>query len=96
MPATSSLQAPNYAIRFLRRACPPWCWRRTRRSTPVEAPEDLRLARGLERDGALLEDQWRRWMRDEAEHFAHDDTSARADLVVDGTGQREPLSRWDI
>lgn len=51
----------------------------------VEAPEELRLARGLERDGAELEVQWRRWMRAEAEHFAREDTRARADLVVDGT-----------
>lgn len=62
----------------------------------VEAPPDLRLARGLDRDGVLLEDHWRRWMRDEAEHFARDGASARADLVVDGTGQLGPLSRWDI
>ncbi|GEP34018.1 hypothetical protein NSZ01_17860 [Nocardioides szechwanensis] len=61
----------------------------------VEAPSDLRLARGLERDGALLEDRWRRWMRDEAEHFTRDDTSTRADLVVDGTGRRAPIARWN-
>lgn len=52
----------------------------------VEAPEELRLARGLARDGAELEARWRRWMRDEAAHFAGEDTRARAGLVVDGTG----------
>lgn len=62
----------------------------------VEAPPALRLARGLERDGVLVEEHWRRWMRDEAEHFERDDTSSRADLVVDGTGQRGPLSRWEV
>lgn len=62
----------------------------------VEAPDDLRLARGLERDGVQLEDRWRRWMRDEAEHFARDDTRTRADLVVDGTGLTSPLTLWDF
>ena len=31
----------------------------------VVGPEELRLARGLDRDGAALEDRWRRWMVDE-------------------------------
>ena len=61
----------------------------------VEAPADLRLARGLERDGAPLEDHWRQWMHDEAEHFAREATRDRAGLVVDGTGLQEPVSRWD-
>lgn len=60
----------------------------------VEAPEDLRLARGLARDGAELEEHWRRWMRYEAEHFAREDTRERADLVVDGAGHVAPLTRW--
>lgn len=59
----------------------------------VQAPEDLRLARGLERDGPSLEPQWRRWMRDEAAHFAREGTAARADLVVDGTGSLGPTWR---
>jgi uridine kinase len=61
----------------------------------VEAPPDLRLARGIERDGAPVADLWRRWMDDEAAHFARDETRLRADLVVDGTGLRGPVSRWD-
>lgn len=61
----------------------------------VEAPADLRLARGLDRDGTLLEDRWRQWMCDEAEHFAREGTRDRADLVVDGTGLQQPLTRWD-
>lgn len=48
----------------------------------VEAPEQLRLARGLERDGAAMEDRWRQWQQDEAAHFAQHRTRARADLVV--------------
>jgi uridine kinase len=50
----------------------------------VEAPADLRLRRGLARDGAALEQAWRAWQREEAEEFAREDTRARADLLVDG------------
>ena len=44
----------------------------------VEAPQPLRLARGLARDGAALEAHWRRWQRTEAAAFAAEDTRARA------------------
>jgi uridine kinase len=54
----------------------------------VEAPADVRLQRGLARDGAVLEPEWRHWQRIEAEEFAREDTRARADLRVDGTGWR--------
>ena len=50
----------------------------------VEASADLRLQRGLARDGAGLEPQWRTWQRTEAGEFAREDTRARADLRVDG------------
>ena len=56
----------------------------------VEAPQDLRIARGLARDGAHLAHEWRRWQETEAAEFAREDTRARADLRVDGartTGQ---------
>lgn len=51
----------------------------------VEAPDDVRLARGLARDGAAEHDHWLAWMREEAAEFAREDTRARADVVVDGT-----------
>ena len=51
----------------------------------VEAPQPLRLARGLARDGAALEAHWRRWQRTEAAAFAAEDTRARAGLRIDGT-----------
>ena len=51
----------------------------------VEAPPDLRLARGLARDGAELEPEWRRWQGTEAAEFAREGTRARADLRLDGT-----------
>ncbi|MCW2634464.1 MAG: Uridine kinase [Blastococcus sp.] len=50
----------------------------------VEAPEALRLSRGLARDGVALEDHWRRWQEEEAAVFAEEDTRARADLRIDG------------
>jgi uridine kinase len=50
----------------------------------VEAPVALRMSRGLARDGAVLEPQWRAWQQTEAAEFAREDTRARADLRVDG------------
>jgi uridine kinase len=50
----------------------------------VEAPADLRLQRGLARDGEDLAAHWHRWQREEAALFAAENTRARADLRVDG------------
>ena len=50
----------------------------------IEAPPEMRLSRGLARDGAALEAHWRRWQRDEAAWFAADRTRERAEVVVDG------------
>jgi uridine kinase len=50
----------------------------------VEAPDDVRLARGLERDGEELRGEWLAWMRAEAAHFAAEATRERADVLVDG------------
>ena len=50
----------------------------------VEAPESVRLARGLARDGDHLAGHWHRWLRSEAAEFAREDTRARAHLRVDG------------
>jgi uridine kinase len=52
----------------------------------VEAPPDLRLRRGLSRDGVELDERLRAWAAAEQEHFARDHTRERADVVVDGTG----------
>lgn len=52
----------------------------------VEAPEDVRLARGIARDGAALEGELRRWMVAEAEHHRAHGTRERADVVLDGEG----------
>ncbi len=50
----------------------------------VQAPDTMRLARGLERDGAALAPHWHGWLHTEAAEFAREDTKARAQLRVDG------------
>lgn len=51
----------------------------------VEAPRDLRIARGVARDGEALRAQWLRWAEVEQAHFTADRTRDRADVLVDGT-----------
>ncbi len=54
----------------------------------VEVPADLRLRRGLLRDGADLEPLWRTWMAQEQQLLARERTRDRADVCVDGaTGE---------
>jgi uridine kinase len=48
----------------------------------VEADDDVRLRRGLERDGSAMEGHWRAWMRDEIGFFAAHRTAERADVRV--------------
>ncbi len=59
----------------------------------VTAPPRLRLQRGLDRDGHELHDRWVAWMADEAALFRREATRRRAQLLVDGTGADEPVSR---
>ena len=56
----------------------------------VEAPDDVRLARGLERDGEAMREEWLTWMRAEDVHFAAERTRERADVLVDGCARIEP------
>jgi uridine kinase len=51
----------------------------------VEAPADLRLERGLARDGVHLDEHLAAWSVAEETHFALEGTRERADLVIDGT-----------
>jgi hypothetical protein len=51
----------------------------------VEAPQPLRIARGLARDGAELEPEWQRWQDTEDSEFAQEGTRGRADIRVDGS-----------
>ena len=48
----------------------------------VEAPDAVRMARGIARDGEAYRPHWERWARQEREHFAVDGTRDRADVVV--------------
>lgn len=52
----------------------------------VEAPDDVRLRRGLERDGEDQRAHWLAWMRDEREHYVRHASRERADVVLDGWG----------
>jgi uridine kinase len=51
----------------------------------VEAPYELRMRRGIERDGDAFEPYWLAWAEAERAHFSVEGTRARADVVVDGT-----------
>lgn len=59
----------------------------------VSAPADVRLRRGLERDGAGLRDQWLAWMQAEDALFARERVEQRADVLVDGNGVVLPVLR---
>ncbi len=50
----------------------------------VEAPRELRMRRGLERDGETFAPYWEAWAVAEQENFARSSTRERADLVVSG------------
>jgi uridine kinase len=54
----------------------------------VEAPADVRLDRGLARDGELLRNHWLVWREAEEAMFARERTRDRADVVVDGVSAR--------
>lgn len=59
----------------------------------VEAPHDLRMRRGIERDGEAFAPYWEAWAAAEVDHFARHRTRERADLVLDGTGQDPARTR---
>ena len=50
----------------------------------IETSNEVRLDRGIERDGEALRDAWLEWMRWERDHFAEEGTRARAHVVIDG------------
>lgn len=59
----------------------------------VEAPERLRLQRGIERDGETHRALWVRWMQEERRFFEQDGTRELADLMVNGapTQPHDPM-----
>jgi uridine kinase len=50
----------------------------------VEAPEQLRMQRGIARDGEAFAPYWEQWAVDEATVFARERTRERADVRIDG------------
>lgn len=48
----------------------------------VEAPRDVRFARGMARDGETYRPHWERWALQEDAHFAAEGTRDRADVVL--------------
>jgi uridine kinase len=61
----------------------------------VEAPAEVRLARGVSRDGEPLREEWVRWMRLESAFAATNRTRERADILLDGTPDR-PLAAGQV
>jgi uridine kinase len=61
----------------------------------VEAPEKVRLARGIARDGEQERHLWLAWMQQEREFFSQDHTRERADLCIDGAGSSDVDSDGD-
>lgn len=52
----------------------------------VEAPDDIRLVRGLERDGTGAQQQWLTFMEQERVIYQENETSLRAHIKIDGFG----------
>jgi uridine kinase len=50
----------------------------------IETPRELRLQRGLERDGADARAQWEQWMEAEDRYIERERPAERADLVLSG------------
>jgi len=61
----------------------------------VDADPMLRMSRGLARDGDTYRPHWQRWAAQEDAIFAADDTSARADLVIDTTRRGLRSAGWN-
>jgi uridine kinase len=59
----------------------------------VEVPRELRVTRGLERDGEQVREHWLTWMADEDLVHSQERTRDRADILVDGTGATGPVVR---
>jgi hypothetical protein len=59
----------------------------------VSAPTDLRVTRGIERDGEAVREKQAQWLLDEERLFALEGTRARAHVEVDGTGVEPPVVR---
>jgi len=50
----------------------------------IETPRDLRLQRGIERDGEDMRAQWEDWMAAEESYIEREHPAEHADLVLPG------------
>ena len=50
----------------------------------VDAPKDVCIARGVDRDGEAMRDQWERWWRDEEAYIRDHRPVVFADAVISG------------
>lgn len=50
----------------------------------IDTPADLRLRRGIERDGESMREFWAQWIDGETRHYAEHGTAGRVDLIVSG------------
>lgn len=61
----------------------------------VDCPRDLRLQRGIDRDGEELRDFWLDWMRAEDDYVAAEHPYEYADVIVDGaTNAPDPENQY--
>lgn len=60
----------------------------------VQAPHELRMRRGIERDGEAFAPHWLRWARQEATLFAAEQTRRHADVVIDTGGGTPSVVGW--
>jgi uridine kinase len=56
----------------------------------IETAAEVRLQRGIERDGEELREFWNQWIAGETAHYAKDGTRDRADVIVDGNPRQQP------
>jgi uridine kinase len=63
----------------------------------IETPREVRLSRGLERDGDSARANWEAWMADEDDYIRRERPADRADLVIPGDRdiQGRQLTVWD-
>jgi uridine kinase len=59
----------------------------------VDAPRELRLERGVARDGEAARERWETvWMPAEERYVDRDDPIPSAHVIVDGTGSADPAA----
>ncbi len=51
----------------------------------VETPRDIRLQRGLARDGAEALTLWQSWQEEEDQYLAEEGPATHANMIIDGT-----------